>query len=552
MHIKDVDNTVKKTILEQSRLIVYDRDNKLSRTRVSALILSVLLLMLTFVNDPIIFVDQGGLESVPYSKVWIWFSKVLLFIFLLFFWNYVFCKGLWKLRFTIIYMIPILAVFLMIYPGIWRCDELFIIDSVTGGNILFWQHWLSSIFYYQCLSLIPIPAGIVLIQAIIICFVVGHIIERANTFIGKWCLLLYIPFLLPFVLDTIYYPLRASLCGFFELYFVFEIFSHLITHEEMSKRKTLALVVICAIISVWRPENIFWFLVLAFYLLFVNKYSFKTTCKYMAVCAVILLSCMTVQSVGIADESRVTAYGYQVSDSDLYTFSAFVQPFGELIKVASSRGEFTEELTRVDECISVDMICERDGIYAFWNGMKTINKDQLKDLEQIYIRMVIAYTPEFINERTDMLLVTNGGNNAIVMNMASAHLYDEPPVYYYYPIFIEKYYMNTPLDAELRKNVICTIEMEHTPAIAPIMYNSIPCLICIILLGIVTLLTKRWPFALITLGVLFKNGILYVTAAQPFYMYYFSTQLIGYVIVVLCIGKYLHQKCERTYCQKIP
>ena len=558
--VSDIFVATKSKLGASFRNVIFDGDGNINRRNACTFGLSLLLLLLSFVYDPVIFIKQGGAATVPYGKAWIWFTKVLLFILLIFFWNYVLSRGFRSLRFAFAYLVPVLIIFVLVYPGVWRWDDLIILQNVSYGYIYYWQHWLSSVYYYFCMCIIPIPSGVVIVQSIIISFIVGHVVERVYGIVGKWAFLLYIPLFLPFVLDTVYYPMRASLSGFMELYLVFEMLITALRHEDVSKGRLWTMVMVAAILSAWRPENVLWILVFAVFLFFVYKFSFKTTCKYVAVGVVIVLLSMAVQSSGLKDSNWESSTGEQMSESELYTLTGFIAPFGELVKIASERGEFQDELARVDESISVEMICDHSGIYAFWNGgLKSLTKEQLSDLEHIYVKLIIAYMPEFFKERWDTFMETNGYGSSETMLKASAHIYDDPETMPEelrgpYTDFIEEFYLNKPVNAELRKEIVSAMEMKYesdyyssSTGLQQYMYNCLPVFIIILMLGVAALIMHRWVYALISLGMILKAAVVFMAAPMALYMYYFSTELICSVMIMFCLAVFVHKKlAERT------
>ena len=203
----------------------------------------------------------------------------------------------------------------------------------------------------------------------------------------------------------------------------------------------------------------------------------------------------------------------------------------------------------------LEMMCEYGGDYAFWSGgLKSLTKEQLSELERIYVKLVFAYMPEYIEERTEMFIATNGYRETEILLRCPAHMYDDPetlpePLRGPYTEFIEDYYFNKPCDAELRKDVICSLEMKYktdyyfsTTDTTQYMYNCIPSFICMILLGVAALLTRKWVYALITLGMILKDTVVFFGAPIPVYMYYFSTQLVCSMMMMFCIACIMHRK----------
>ena len=62
------------------------------------------------------------------------------------------------------YMLFMMLLLLLTWPGIWRMDEFGILSSSVQLFPHFWQNYITSVFYILALMLLPFPAGVVIVQ----------------------------------------------------------------------------------------------------------------------------------------------------------------------------------------------------------------------------------------------------------------------------------------------------------------------------------------------------------------------------------------------------
>lgn len=164
------------------------------------------------------------------------------------------------------------------------------------------QHYLTSIFYIIALMLFPFPAGVVILQILLISFITTYIISGLNRYFiknEKLAYLLLIPFLLPPVIDSNLFPLRMSLYAFLEILFlgmiVFE-WEKRRNFYESEESKKIPLVFLCyfiiisVLLAVWRLEA-FYYIIAApsIFIIFFREYS-NLLQKIIVAAAIILIS----------------------------------------------------------------------------------------------------------------------------------------------------------------------------------------------------------------------------------------------------------------------
>jgi len=110
--------------------------------------------------------------------------KAVFLVVLVLFWHGIF----WLLRkadrrfvkFTLIYFGINLLLLLLVWPGIWRMDEFGILSNAVRLQPVFWQNYLTSLFYVFSLMLLPFPSGVIIVQMAVCSLVVGYILSHAE------------------------------------------------------------------------------------------------------------------------------------------------------------------------------------------------------------------------------------------------------------------------------------------------------------------------------------------------------------------------------------
>ena len=242
------------------------------------------------------------------KTIFAWGSKAVFLLFLLLFWQFVFyfVKKADRdfVKYSCIYLGIMCLLLLLVWPGIWRMDEFGILFEARNTFPVFWQHYLTSIFYVLSLMLIPVPAGVILVQNVCISLIVGWLLFRIKTVFfknrqSKMIYVMYVPFLLLPVLDSNLYPMRMSLYAYLELLVLAEfVFSSI--EKQISHKKIIALAILTAIVINWRTEAIYYLIALpvCFLVLFWNTTDEKIKSKFIIYTVVASISLMVPQKAG--------------------------------------------------------------------------------------------------------------------------------------------------------------------------------------------------------------------------------------------------------------
>lgn len=232
--------------------------NFISSKRI-ALLLALVHWLSSFFTERLILTVSPRAHAVDYAL-----CKLILLVALVLFWDFVIRIFQSKeSRRTAMYALPYLLVLILWlflrHPFVLEADELNLFTRATElDSFAYWFNYFSGYYWIICLMLLPFPMGPVFIKLLLQALVVGYCLNHQRNHSGKWAtLLLYLPFLLPFVLDLGLSAHRLPLYGMLYLFLAAKLFYD---HKERRTldRKTLVLLsVIIAVLAFWRTEGIY-------------------------------------------------------------------------------------------------------------------------------------------------------------------------------------------------------------------------------------------------------------------------------------------------------
>ncbi len=426
-------------------------------------------------------------------------------------------------RNTLIYFVINLAVLLLVWPGIWRMDEFGILNSATLLLPVFWQNYLTSLFYVFSLMLIPAPAGIVIVQCACISLLAGYVITWFEKGFGRLGLLSFIPFLFFPVLDSNLYPMRMSLYAFLELSLVILLFETRQQSEKLTKCILLA-----AVVTVWRTEAVYYFVFFPLLLVILlakkldKKKLVRSVCGYLVLTLILFVP----QTLG----NRLTS-GSQ------YDLTSVVLPLVDLVQKEDEVNPDSEELKKIDAVVSVDAAIEgaregKNGISLFWSNPDFVRTDytsaQYSQFKSAYYQLILKHPGVFLKERFTCFMQSEDllENTTELFDKEGNANYDT----------FRGYPLTKPVNKELRSRVICLLEWRHYPSYTDkkagysLIYSPILPIILLLLCWGGCLVRKKWPVFFILSLPLIKLPLILLTAPSRLFMYYYSLYLIGYVL----------------------
>ena len=441
-------------------------------------------------------------------------------------------------RYTLIYFCANMALLCLTWPGIWRMDEFGILNSAVLLLPVFWQNYLTSLFYVFSLMLIPVPSGVIVVQCAINSLVVGYLVKILVDKFGKWGLLSFIPFFFLPVLDSNLYPMRMCVYAFLELLLLVLLYQkwkrlHVKSATESltdgeSKEGWFALCILAAVVTVWRTEAIYYFVLfpLLLVILFIRSLDKKklvhVICGYL-VCALCLFIPQTV--------------GDKLTSGNQYDLTSVVLPLVPLVAEASENGDCEEQLMVIDQVINVELAVQgakegRSGINLFWSEpdfQRTYTDEQYQAFKSAYYALVVRFPETFLAERWECFVQSADllQNTTELFTAEGVANYDT----------FRTYPASNPISDEVRSSVIRVLEWRDfhdydvKKAGYGLIYSSFLPIGVLLLVWMGCLVKRKWNgFFLISLP-LVKVPLVFLTAPSRLFMYYYPLYLIGYFLL---------------------
>lgn len=434
------------------------------------------------------------------------------------------------LFYTGVYFLLMMFLLLLVYPGAWRMDEFGILRDAKTLMPTFWQGYLTSYFYIFALMLLPVPAGVIVMQCAVISLCVGFVCERAQRILKlKHKLWLILPFLAFPVLDSNVYPMRMSVYVFLELSLAVVFLSAILEKRKLTTKETWFAMILTAVVSVWRTEGIYYMLWIpvVYVITFWKQESRKKKLQFVIVTIATTMAVMLPQTLG-----------NKMMSGDQYEITSMVLPLAPLL--CEAQGEQPEELQAIDKVIDVNLMIQgyengKSGISVFWSEPSLIRTNytgaEYKEFKSAYYNLIGKYPGVFLKERVETFVNSNG----ILMNTTELYHTDEVPNYVE---FRETYAGGQGLFTEVRKQVLSLLELNsfsntsEKSGLYYLVYSFLPQLFVLLVAVICCLVRKQWCFLLVLLGVIGKVPLIFITAPSRLFMYYYGIYVIGTVVLI--------------------
>ena len=446
-------------------------------------------------------------------------------------------------RNSLIYFGINLIVLFLVWPGIWRMDEFGILNSAVNLIPVFWQNYLTSIFYVFSLMLLPFPAGVIIVQCAVVSLAAGFVITWFEKRFGKWGLLSFIPFLFFPVLDSNLYPMRMSIYAFLELVLLIvlaeknEKTGHDMSRNIQTRKKDnlFVCIVLAAIVTVWRTEAIYYllFFPLLLWILFAKNWSRKKLVQ--TICGYLILSLVLLVPQTVGDK---------LTSGNQYNLTSVVLPLVPLVEAADASSSCQEELAAIDEVINVDVAVQgakenKSGISLFWGNpdfqRTDYTDDEYAQFKSAYYRLILKYPTVFLQERFTCFM------QSVDLLENTTELFSKEGVPNYETF--RTYPLTKPLNETLRNRTICLMDWRNSSDYEQkkigysLVYGPFLPIVILLVSWAYFLLRKKWKQFFILSLPLIKVPLIMLTAPSRLFMYYYSLYLIGYVLLFyLLIG----------------
>lgn len=315
-----------------------------------------------------------------------------------------------------VYFCCMLLILLCVYPGAWRMDEFGILREATALMPLFWQGYLTSLFYIFSLMLIPTPAGVIVVMCLVNSICVGYVcgkIDKVLQLKHKFWLLL--PFFAFPVLDSNMYPMRMSVYAFVEMVLAMIFVSAIYEKRRLGNYEKAVVIVLTALCGVWRTEGIYYLLWIPLVYLFV--YFKDSPQKKKDICYVGIL-CLTGVLVFLPQ-----SLGNKMTSGDKYGITSIVLPMAPLLTQADENREASDlkDIDVIDKVIDTRKMIDgyakgKSGINIFWSEPKLVKSgytnEEYSECKKAYYHLIMKYPQVFFKERIHTFIHSYG----ILMN----------------------------------------------------------------------------------------------------------------------------------------
>lgn len=435
-------------------------------------------------------------------------------------------------KYFLVYFAIMGILFLLVWPGIFKGDEFYVLKSALGFQLSPAQTGLTSCFYIVCLLFFPNMATITFMQLLIICCIFSYIMKNLFDLYHSRKIWIMLPFfcLLP-VLDGNLFTLRATLVGWLFLLVLFQVF-FAYRKNKLSIGTWIFLSIISGLIMAWRTEYIYLLVLLPCALWFLKLFSFKKACISLAIIALSFL-CFQIPN-------KIAANG-----SNKYPISLVINPLGNLFNEEHLDGPSVyEDILTLNELIDVQQLrlnASVRNISQYWNIPDILPKEQLNRFMAAALRLIAYNFDDFLKYRCLTFAHTNGFYPDEINHPGGEMVSGILELNYYDTDFKEIFpLMNPPFGQAAREKVIEILSCRHyvpgectTNALLPVFYNCLPAFILLAIATVIGCFQKKKAFVVLSLLIQIQLVLIFLTAPAMFFMYYFCFYLCGYAFAAL-------------------
>lgn len=442
-----------------------------------------------------------------------------------------FCKKF--LKHFLIYL-GLMAIFLLlIWPGYWVWDEMFVIYEIQASSVFTWQSIITQLVFAYSLLLISSPVGITIIQVIIISLIVAFLNTKVELKFGKklFNVIIYVVFLLPAILINNLYVLRLQLYTYFLLLLSVTLIFDYLEKKQIGKEKLLLLYLLSAILILWRSEG----LIFIFAIPVLMAITYKNLRKVYVIGLMIIINICT-----------YIGYSKIVPSNDKYGMVIFINPLSIMLQEDLQGENIQEDLEKIDKVFNLELIKENpnyNDIESYWKYNDTLFQEDYQEYKgefyKAYADIIINNPISFINARLKTFLATNGMDSEYrEIGNFTDYYSRENPTNASIELFLSKFEIMNPINKEVKNEaemfLLGSGKYANT-VIRPIFWNVVPVMIGIVLIMIISLIKKKYIFTLLSLTLLAKSAVVFLTAPASYFMYYLPEYICGIILILLYV-----------------
>ena len=455
-----------------------------------------------------------------------------------------------SILFSLLFLTTAGGIFVFIYPGSWSWDDVFIYTSALHYTLNAWQHILTSIFHILCLETLPIAGSVPIMQILIASMICGYIPVTLGSILPQkhrilFELLIFLPLLSPPLLTYLYSGFRMGICPYFEMLLYTMMICH-IRKQNTQFSDLFNLALLTVLVSSWRTENIYYIFLFALFMIFHKR--IVSLWKLAAMTAFVIICVFTI--------GRINA---RLINNDNYSIMATIVPMKEMID--------QNTLTETDEAVvsrvlKVGFMREypqfsAEELYFMTNGIvrEIYTKDDYNAYKKVYFKNVILHPLIVLKSawrifyQASGLCIIEGSTlqRTVLTNTAGGAdtLFDEADTHSTSFLSMEIPWKR-PISKTLRVKMLNALQFRNESGRETTGYYLfwnlwIP--VCLIPITVfVTIKRKDYFMTILSLAVIARFFVIFMTAVAPYIMYYLSAYLISYVLFLFIIAEVINSR----------
>ena len=493
--------------------------------------------------------------------------RVFYFLFLFFGWSFIFfvyrkIKEGNKLfirgaKIAAINFFIMMVLLVLVWPGLWAWDDIWVLYHVSNFQYLFWQHFLTNTEMAISAQTLPFFGGILILRIAWISAFIGFIIVKLETtfnlYLKNTFFDLFIKLFPFFTFPVIRYELsgyRSGFSLFFEIAMICILLSAFKGENKWSNLYCAIAALISAVAITWRLESIIY---LPFVILVIlTAKSIGTVLKRSLTALFLLFAVITISGLQ-------NYYSGKITGSDYELLSTLPQCINLIQK--ADKNKYNTEINNLAKVLKLEILYDnpdKSGSDLFWfYGIvrEGYTQQDYKKYLKSFFRLSLVYPLEFIKERTEVLIETNGfrGSNKVYgTTQIKTLLSQNADINMMSPIFEDfgdKTVLNKPINRKLHNKITSVIILDKNEFLYKIVWNFLYPSFLIFMFWCILLFKKQYKAFLLFSSIFIKFIIVFLTAPQAQFMYYLPFYLLGYIILFYLL-LYLFSKKNREITNK--
>ncbi|MEG2020475.1 MAG: hypothetical protein RR087_01805, partial [Oscillospiraceae bacterium] len=332
--------------------------------------------------------------------------------------------------------------------------------------------------------------------------------------------------------------------AYFEVFLYFYIYFRVLKIKKLGFKSGMVICSITVLLSAWRGETIFYAL---FIPLIVCVLLWKNNSKRILALFAVITLVLSLGASAYQSQIEIQAFGNQYKIISMLNF----------INAANKNNGFTEqEADNIEKVLSLKVLKE-EGPGAIWNPslglVKKYSDDDFADLQNQYIKLVLKHPMQFAKQQFAIFLNANGmgGKYSSPFIEKSYNLYSDEFLSDHKGDTIRRAFfserLTQPININVRNATIrflqCVkLSCDENNLFFPIMYNSMPWIIWLMILLVMSIVKKDLFWCGVSFTVLCKTALVVVAAPGSSFMYYFPTFLVGCTTFVFILVKIINER----------